>query len=130
MDNRLKQDALIENALKSQALAPMPRNIKMDVMAQIQKNTRPAIFTLNDLVLSLVVAVCVAALWFTAQNLPPIVLAKLRIQGILLYQNFLVNARWLIPVAMLGFSALLFALTIPSLIQMMRSVGMRPVTRH
>lgn len=118
MDNHLKQDALIEDALKSQPLAPMPRSITMDVMTRIQTDARPAIITWSDFVLSLVVASCIAALWFAVQSLPPIMLAKLRIQGILLYQDFLVNARWLIPAAMFGLAVLLAALTIPSLIQM------------
>ena len=120
MDNRLKQDALIEDALKSQPLAPMPRSITLDVMARIQqKNIRPAILTWNDFILSSVIAACVAALWFTLQNLPPLMLAKLRIQSILLYQDFLVNARWLIPALFFGLGAFLAALTIPMLYQMM-----------
>ena len=48
MDNRLKQDALIEDALQSQPLAPMPRSITLDVMKRIQKDTRPAVFTWSD----------------------------------------------------------------------------------
>jgi len=119
MDNRLKQDALIEDALKSYPLAPMPRDITMNVMARIQKNTRPAIVTWTDFALSFVITACIAAMWFATQNLPPILLAKLRIQGILLYQDFLVNARWLGPAAMFGLAVFLIALTIPALIQMM-----------
>ena len=122
MDNRLKQDALIEDALTSQPLAPMPRSITVDVMARIQTNARPAILTWNDFALSAVVAACIAALWFAYQNLPPILVVKVRIQGILLYQDFLVNARWLVPAALFGLAALLAALTIPTLIQMMRSI--------
>ena len=118
MDNRLKQDAQIEDALQSQPLAPMPRSITLDVMARIQKDTRPAILTWSDFALSAVIASCIAALWFASQHLPPIVLAKIRIQGILLYQDFLVNARWLVPAVMFGLAALLAALTIPTLIQM------------
>ena len=115
MDHHLKQDALIEDALRSQPLAPMPRSITVDVMAAIQKGTRPAILTWSDLVLSLVIAACIAALWFAAQHLPPIMLVKLRIQGILLYQDFLVNARWLIPTAMVVVAAFVTALSIPAL---------------
>ena len=118
MDNRLKQDALIEDALKSQPLAPMPRGVTKDVMARIQKNSRPAIFTWNDFILSFVITSCIAALWFASQNLPPLILAKLRIHGILLYQEFLVNARWLLPTLLLGLGAFLAALTIPMLYQM------------
>ena len=121
MDNRLKQDALIEDALKSYPLAPMPRDITLNVMARIQKNSRPAFVTWSDLVLSFVITACIAALWFATLNLPPILLAKIRIQGILLYQDFLVNARWLVPAAMFGLATLLSSLTIPALIQMMRA---------
>jgi len=121
MDNRLtpqEQNALIEDALTSQPLASMPRSITLDVMSRIQKDTRPAIVTWNDFLLSLAIASSIGALWFASQNLPPILLAKIRIQGILLYQGFLVNARWLVPSIMFGLAALLAALTIPSLIQM------------
>jgi hypothetical protein len=121
MDHRLtpqQEDALIEGALMSQPLAPMPRSVTVDVMTRIQTNQRPVLFTWNDLVLGLVLALSVGALFFTIQSLPPIMLAKLRIQGILLYQDYLVNARWLVPAAMFGLAAVLSALTIPSLIQM------------
>ena len=120
MDNRLKQDALIEDALKSQPLAPMPRSITVDVMARIQKDVRPALISWNDFVLSLVLALSISAVFFAVQSLPPIILAKLHIQGILLYQDFLVNARWLAPSLLFGAAAVLSALTIPSLVQMMR----------
>lgn len=118
MDSRLKQDALIESALNDQPLAPMPRNITADVMARIQTNARPALFTWNDVVLSSVIAGSLAALWFTYLNLPPIILAKLRIQGILLYQDFLVNQRWLVPSILFGAAALLAAMAVPALIKM------------
>ena len=121
MDNRLipqQQDAVIEDALKSQLLAPMPRSITVDVMARIQKDTRPSLVTWNDFVLSLVIALSIGALFFAVQSLPPIMLAKLRIQGILLYQDFLVNARWLVPGIMFGLAALLAGVTVPSLWRM------------
>ena len=118
MDNRLKQDALIEDALKSQALAPMPRSITANVMALIQKDSRPALITWNDFGLSLVIALCIGALFFTLQSLPPIILVKLRIQGILLYQDILVNVRWLVPSLFFAIAALLAALTIPTLINL------------
>ena len=118
MDHRLKQDMLIEDALKNVPLATMPRSITLDVMTRIQKDVRPTLVTWNDFALSLVIALCVGALFFAVQNLPPIMLAKIRIQGILLYQDFLVNARWLVPAVMFGLAALLAALTIPSLLKM------------
>lgn len=123
MDNRLKQDALIEDALKSQPLAPMPRSVTVDVMARIHRGTRPALLAWSDFVLGFVIAACIAALWFASQNLPPILIAKFRIQGILLYQDFLVNARWLVPALFFGLAAFLSALTIPSLIQMTMNRG-------
>lgn len=120
MDKRLNQDALIEDALKSQPLAPMPRSITVDVMARIQTADvqRPTFITWRDLVLSFVIAASAGALWFTAQSLPPILLAKIRIQGILLYHDILINSRWLIPSTMFGLAALLAALTIPTLLRM------------
>ena len=118
MDNRLKQDMQIEDALKSHPLAEMPRNITLDVMARIQNETRPKLLTWNDFVLSLVLALSVVAVFFAFQSLPPIVVAKLRIQGILLYQDILINARWLLPSLMFGAAAMLAGLTIPTLIKM------------
>ncbi len=118
MDKHLKQDALIEEALKSEPLASMPRSITADVMRRIQMKERPVIITWSDFGLSFVIASCIAALWFASQNLPPVLLAKLHIQGILLYQDFLVNSRWLVPTLFFGLAALLAALTIPTLIKM------------
>jgi hypothetical protein len=120
MDNRLKQDALIEEALRSHPLAEMPRSVTLDVMARIQKDTRPALVTWSDFVLSLVIALSIGTLFFAVQSLPPIMLAKLRIQGILLYQDFLVNARWLVPSLLFGVAAFLSALTIPTLVQLIK----------
>jgi hypothetical protein len=118
MDNRLtpeQENAIIEDALKNYPLAPMPRSITVDVMAHIQKDVRPALVTWNDFALSLVIALCTGALFFAMQNLPPILLAKIRIQGILLYQDFLVNIRWLVPAILFGLAAFLSALTLPFL---------------
>lgn len=122
MDNRLKQDALIEDVLKTFPLAGMPRSVKIDVMARIQKVKQPRLVTWNDFVLSLVLALSISAVFFAAQSLPPIMLAKLSIQGILLYQDFLVNARWLVPGLFFGAAAVLSAMTIPSLIRMVKGL--------
>ena len=120
MDNPLtpeKQNAILEEALHTYPVAQMPRDITRDVMRRIQTAPAPRPFRLtwNDLFLSLVLAVCIGALWFSVQTLPPLVIAQLRKESILLYQQFLVNARWLIPVLSFGLAALLAALTIPSL---------------
>jgi hypothetical protein len=121
MDNRLKQDALIEEALRSEPMAAMPRSITVDVMARIQKDARPALVTWTDFMLSLVIALCIGALIYAAQNIPPILVVKLRIQSILLYQSFLINARWLVPVTFFGLAGLLSLLTIPYLQRQLRS---------
>lgn len=117
MDPRLNPD-LIEDALAAQPLAPMPRSITAEVMLRIQTDVRPQWVTWNDLILGSVVMMCLAALWFTYLNLPPIVLAKLRIQGLILYYDFLVNARWMVPTLFFGLAALLAIFTIPALIKM------------
>ena len=118
MDNRLMQDAQIEDALQSYPLAEMPRSITMDVMSHIQTETRPKLVTWNDFVLSLVLALSIGAIFLAVQSLPPILLAKLRIQSILLYQDILVNVRWLLPSIMFGGAAILSSLTIPTLLRM------------
>jgi hypothetical protein len=121
MEKRLKEDALIEDALKSQPLAPIPRSITADVLARIQaaEAKRPVLLTWSDFCLGLVIATCMGALWFAVENLPPILVARLQIQGILIYQDFLVNSRWLVPALFFGGAAILAALTIPSLYKMM-----------
>ena len=121
MDNRLtpeQQDALIEDALKSYPFAPMPRSVTMDVMAHIQVNERPALVTWNDFAIALVIALTVGALFVAFQNLPPIALAKLRMQWILLYHGFILNARWLVPSIFFGAAALFAGLSIPPLLKM------------
>lgn len=123
MDNRLKQDALIEDALKSQPLAPMPRNITANVMSRIQVEKRPALITWNDFAVALVIIVTVGAVYITLQSLPPVVLAKLRIQAILLYQDFIVNARWLVPTLFFGLAALFAGLSVPPLLRMTMDDG-------
>jgi hypothetical protein len=118
MDNRLEQDALIENALQNYPLAPMPRDITASIMARIHVEKRPTLVTWNDLAIALVIAAIIGALFITFQNLPPVALAKLRIQGILLYQDILVNMRWAIPATLFGAAALFAGLSIPSLLRM------------
>lgn len=122
MDNPLThetQNAILEEALYTHPVVQMPRNITADVMGRIQTAPAPRAFPLtwNDFFVSLVLAVCIGALWFTLQNLPPQILAQIRKESILLYQQFLVNFRWLIPVLSFGFAGLLAALTLPYLRQ-------------
>ena len=118
MDNHLDQDALIEDALQKTPLAPMPRDITASVMARIQVDKRPVLVTWNDFAIALVIALTIGALFITAQSLPPIALVKLRIQGILLYQAFIVNARWLVPTMFFVLAALFASFAIPPLVKM------------
>lgn len=122
MDNSLspeKQNMIIEDALHAYPSVIMPRDITADVMARIQAESTPGPFRLtwNDFALGVVISVCVGAIWFSVYNLPPIVVAQIRKESILLYQYFLVNARWLIPVLSFALAGFLSALTIPYLKQ-------------
>lgn len=123
MDNRLtpeEENTIIEDALAHIPLASMPRDITASVMARIQKDERPALVTRNDFVISLVIAICVGALFFTIQSLPPVMVMEIRKQSILAYQSFLVNVRWLVPSLLFGLAAFFAALTIPYLQRQLR----------
>lgn len=122
MDNPLtpeKQTIVIEDALHTYPVMPMPRDIRADVMARIQTIPAPRPFRLtwSDLALAVILSVCVGAVWFSLYHLPPLAVAQIRKESILLYQHLLVNARWLIPVFSFGLAGLLSALTIPHLRQ-------------
>lgn len=120
MDNALtpeQQTALLEEALHTYPISPMPREITLDVMARIQSAPAPRPFhlTWSDFFVSLVLAISIGAVWFSLQNLPPLVIAQIRKESILLYQQALVNARWLIPALSFALAAFFAALTIPYL---------------
>lgn len=120
MDNSLipgTQHAMIEDALRTYPVAPIPRDITADVMTRIKiiPAPRPFRFIWNDLVLAIVFSVCIGAMWFSINNLPPLLVAQIRKESILLYQHLLVNMRWLLPVLSFGLAAFLSALTIPYL---------------
>ena len=120
MDNPLtpgQQKTAIEDALHTYPLAPMPRDITADVMSRIETIPvpRPFHLTWSDLALSLVISLCIGAVWFSLQQLPPILIAQIRKESILFYQHLLVNARWLFPVLSFGMAGFLSALTIPYL---------------
>jgi len=124
MDKHLKQEALIEDALKSQTIAPMPRSITADVMARIQTTPAPRFqLTRNDFILAIVLTVVFSVIFFALQTLPPYALIQLRIQGILLWQSLLVNARWFVPTVFFGLAAFLAAITLPTLYQMTMDQG-------
>ena len=120
MDNSLTpetKNAAIEDALHTYPIIPMPRDIAADVLSRIQTVPAPRPFRLTwtDLILSMVLAVCVGAVWFSLRNLPPLVVAQIRKESILLYQQILVNARWLVPMLAFSIAGFLSALTIPYL---------------
>ena len=120
MDNPLTpeiQNAAIEDALHTYPIPPMPRDITLDVLSRIQIIPAPRPFRLawSDLVLSVILSICIGAVWFSLNHLPPLVVAQVRKESILLYQQFLVNARWLIPALSFSLAGFLAALTIPYL---------------
>jgi hypothetical protein len=122
MDNPVipeKRDTLIEDALHTYPLASMPRDITADVMNRIRSVPAPRSFRLTwgDLALSVVISLCIGAVWFGLNQMPPIIVATIRKESILFYQSLLVNARWLMPVISFGLAAFLAALTIPYLRQ-------------
>jgi hypothetical protein len=122
MDNPLtpgKKNIAIEDALRTYPLASMPRDITVDVMRRIQTVPAPRPFRLtwHDLALGVVISLCIGAIWFSLQQLPPIVVAIIRKESILFYQHLLVNARWLAPLISFGLAGFLAALTIPYLRQ-------------
>ena len=125
MDNSLtpeNQNAVIEDALHTYPLAPLPRDITIEVMARITTIPAPPTFRLtwNDFILATVLSICIGAIWFSLNNLPPLLVVQIRKESILIYQYVLVNIRWLFPVISFGLAAFLSALTIPYLRQEMR----------
>jgi hypothetical protein len=94
MDNPLtpeKKNIAIEDALHTYSLVPMPRDISADVLARIQTIPAPRPFRLtwSDLALSLVISACIGVVWFSLHQLPPLVVAQIRKETILLYQHIL-----------------------------------------
>jgi hypothetical protein len=110
-----QQDLVIEDALRSHPVAPLPRDLSADVMERIAMipRPRPIHLTWSDLALAILLSICLAALWFSLNSLPPLVVAQIRKESILLYQRFLINARWLLPALAFGLAGFLAALTIP-----------------
>ncbi|HSL31524.1 MAG TPA: hypothetical protein VK900_20140 [Anaerolineales bacterium] len=122
MDNPLipeNPDLAIEDALRTLPLASLPRTITGDVLAQIKAVPAPRSFhlTWSDIVLGMILSLSLSAIWFSLQNLPPIVVAQIRKESILFYQYLLVNARWLLPAVSFGLAGVLALLTLPYLKQ-------------
>jgi hypothetical protein len=128
MDNSLtpeQKDILIEDALHTYPAASMPRDLTADVMKRIRiiPAPRPFHLTWSDIALGMVLSLCMGAIWFGLGHLPPMVVAQIRKETILLYQSFLVNGRWLVPAVSFGLAGLLSALTIPYLRQELKKIG-------
>lgn len=108
---------LIEDALRTLPLASLPRGVTTEVLSRIQTVPAPRAFRLawSDLLVGILLAVSVIAIWFSLQNLPPIAVAQIRKESILFYQYLLVNARWLMPAVSFGLAGFLALITIPHL---------------
>jgi hypothetical protein len=121
MDDRLipTQNDRIEDALRSYPPASMPRSITGDVMARLQTTPAPRFqLTRNDMILAVVLTLVFNSIIFGLQFLPGHVVLQIRIQGILAWQAFLVNMRWLLPTLLFGSAAVLAAVIVPILYRM------------
>lgn len=101
MDDRLTpniKDEMVEDALRTYPVTPLPGDLTSAVMSQIRQTSMPRFqITLSDLLIASVLTLGLVAAWVGIRFLPPIVFIQLRIQGILFWQSILVNARWLLP---------------------------------
>jgi hypothetical protein len=122
MDSRLTShtnDEIVQDALRTYPVASLPVDLTSAVMSRIQQTSAPRFrITLNDLLLSIVFTAVLLAAVFGIRSLPAPMSIQLRIQGILLWQNLLVNARWLIPALFFGLILLLVGTAIPTLMKM------------
>jgi NO-binding membrane sensor protein with MHYT domain len=121
MDDRLtsqQKEAILEDALRTYPVRPLHINLTSAVMARIRSAPAPR-FQLqwNDFILSLILALCIGAVWLGIQSLPPIVMARLQVQSILFWQRVIVNAQLVLP---LGISVIGIVLAFASL-RMLRS---------
>jgi hypothetical protein len=106
-----EQNLIIEDALRSYPMATMPKGITELVLARIRTEPAPRFqLTRNDYVLAVVLTMVLGAILFGFQSLPPYILLQIRIQGILLWQGFLVNYRWLVPLTSIMFGTALAGL--------------------
>ena len=122
MDNPLipeKPDLIIEEALLTLPLESLPGDLTGGVLAHIKTVPAPRPFhlTWSDVVLAVILAVSLGAIWFSLQHLPPLVVAQIRKESILFYQYLFINARWLMPAVSFGLAGILALLTLPYLKQ-------------
>ena len=124
MDNLLtpnEQDEIIEDALHSLPLARMPRDITESVMTRLYNEPAPRFkITHTDYVLAIVLTLVLGGVILGFQFLPPIVVLQLRIQGILLWQSFLVNYYWFVPLSSIMVGTFLAGIAFYQLLQYQR----------
>ena len=100
------QNLIIEDALRSYPMATLPKSITELVLVRIRMEPAPRFqLTRSDYVLAVVLSLILGAMFFALQSLPPHTLLQIRIQGILLWQTFLVNYRWLVPLTSITLGA-------------------------
>jgi hypothetical protein len=125
MDNLLipnEQDHLIEDALRSYPLTQLPKDLTETVMARIRNEPAPRFqITRTDYLLTIVLTLALGGVILGFQFLPPIVLQQMRIQGILLWQSFLVNYRWLLPLISIMLGTFLAGIAVYQLLRFQRS---------
>ena len=124
MDNLLtpkEQDNIIEDALRTYPVAQMPKGITESVRARIRNEPAPRFqLTRADYLLAIVLTLVLSTIILSFQFLPPIALLQLRIQGILLWQSFLVNYRWLLPMTSILLGTFLAGLAFRQLLRYRR----------
>jgi hypothetical protein len=125
MDNLLipdEQDHIIENALRSYPLVKMPRDLTQSVLARLDDVPAPRFqITRTDYLLAVVFTLVLGGIMLGFQFLPPIALLQMRIQGILLWQSFLVNYRWILPVTSVILGTVLAGIAFHQLLRFQRS---------
>ena len=124
MDGLLTPDErenIIEDALRSYPLATMPGDITSLVMSSIRREPASHFqMTRTDYLLTIVLTLVLGAILLGFQTLPPIALLQMRIQGILLWQSFLVNYRWLLPVTSITLGTFLGGIAFHQLLRSQR----------
>ena len=116
-----EQNLVIEDALQSYPLATMPKGITGLVLARIRTEPAPRFkLTRNDFLLAVALSLVLGAILFGFRSLPPHTLIQIRIQGILLWQSFLVNYRWLVPLTSILLGASLAGFVLVQLLRPQR----------
>lgn len=125
MDNFLityEKDHLIEDALRSYPLAQMPKDSTESVMTRIRIEPAPRFQVMRtDYLLAVVLTLVLGGIVLGFQFLPQIVILQLHIQGILLWQSFLVNYRWLLPSTSIVLGTFLAGIAFYQLLRYQRS---------